>query len=117
MPRVVTRSIVLAVIASLLQLGVATIPVLASTLDPAGLMSTAHDPGHALDGCPQGDCAPGQCDMAVGIDCCCLCAHAPLQSAGPPGPLATAPAMVIVRVHGGLDLRRPDRPFRPPALA
>jgi len=117
MPKTVVRSIVLAVIASLLQLGVATIPVLANTLDPAGLASTAHEPGHTVDGCPQGDCAPGQCDMAVGTGCCCLCVHAPLQIASLPGSLAVGPAMILVRVHRGSDLRRPGRPFRPPALA
>lgn len=96
---VVSRVVVAAIVAALLQLGSAMVAA------------------HPDDGCNDGHCSSVQCDMAAGSSCGSPCVHAALMTAAAhPADARTSSAVAACR-DTGPGLLVPDRPFRPPAIS
>jgi hypothetical protein len=95
----VSRVVVAAIVAALLQLASATVAA------------------HPGDGCNDGLCSSVQCDMAAGNGCGSPCVHAALLSPTAYPADARVTSTVTARRGTGPGLRVPDRPFRPPALS
>ena len=96
---VIAKSVVLTLLAALLQFG-------------AGGM-----PAHADDGCNDETCSSLQCDMASGSGCASLCGHivaAPASVKPVAAPAVCSPASVGSPQH---KLRLKSQPFRPPIVA
>ncbi|HEU0224986.1 MAG TPA: hypothetical protein VFR29_06085 [Steroidobacteraceae bacterium] len=95
----VSRVVVVAIIAALLQLG----PAMAGA--------------HAGDGCNDETCTSSQCDLAAGDSCAGLCAHVVSAPAAVKAVAASVVRRAVPFETPRHHQRLKDQPFRPPILA
>jgi len=96
---VVSRMVVVAIVAALLQLG----PAMAGA--------------HAGDGCNDETCTSLQCDLAAGGGCAGLCAHVVAASTAVKAAAAPAVQSATPFETPHRHRRLKDQPFRPPIVA
>lgn len=95
----VSRMVVVAIVAALLQLG----PAMAGA--------------HADDGCNDEACSALQCDMAAGSGCASLCGHIVAAPASVKPAAASAVCNPVPIDSPQHKLRLQSQPFRPPIVA
>jgi len=95
----VSRMVVVAIVAALLQLG----PAMAGARDG--------------DGCNDEACTSLQCDLAASGGCAGLCAHVVAASAALKAVAAPAVQSAVPFEAPQHDQRLKDQPFRPPIVA
>jgi hypothetical protein len=113
-PAAFGRSVAFAVVAMMLQLGVANVALPMEMSQPAGSASIPHLSGNSTDSCPDSSCLPAQCAMSAGTGCHCFCAQVPLESTSEMTFTAYLPAFGRVADTPGSAPGRLSRPFRPP---
>jgi hypothetical protein len=113
-PAAFGRAMAFAVVAMMLQLGVANVALPMEMSQPAGTASIPHHSGNSTDSCPDSSCLLEQCAMSAGTGCHCFCAQVPLESPSETTLAAYLPAIGHVADIPGSAPGRLSRPFRPP---